>query len=329
MSTYKKAGVDILLGDKFADFISTKAKGIGGFAGLYPLPVDKNYSLVASTDGVGTKLKLAFILGKHDTIGIDLMAMCVNDLVVCGATPLFFLDYYATGKLDLKTSKAIINGILEGCKQAGCALLGGETAEMPGFYQAGEYDLAGFSVGIVKNSDLIDGKKVKPGDILLGLPSSGFHSNGFSLVRHVFGKELKKYAKQLLTPTRIYVKDILKLKAGLAKQKKQILAMAHITGSGLPGNVCRFLPKGTAARLDLNTFKTPAIMQTLQKKGKISDKEMFDTFNMGLGMVLCVKRDAVQSAQKILPELIEVGVIEKGKQNVVLDKGFVCKRSKK
>lgn len=328
MSTYKKAGVDIILGDKFADFIATKAKGIGGFAGLYPLPVNKEYSLVASTDGVGTKLKLAFILNKHDTIGVDLVAMCVNDLIVCGATPLFFLDYYATGKLDLQTSKKIITGILDGCKQSNAALLGGETAEMPGFYNSGEYDLAGFSVGIVKNSEMITGKKVKAGDALLALPSSGFHSNGFSLVRHVFEKDLKKYAKQLITPTRIYVKDILKLKAGLAKAKKEILGMAHITGSGLPGNVCRFLPKGVDAKIDLNTFKVPAIMKTLQKKGKVSDKEMFDTFNMGLGMVICVKQDAVKAAKKILPELIEVGHIVKGKGGVILEKGFLCKNAK-
>lgn len=319
MSTYKKAGVDIVAGDKFADFIATKAKGIGGFAGLFADPANKDYSLVASTDGVGTKLKLAFMLAKHDTIGIDLVAMCVNDLVVCGARPLFFLDYYATGKLDLKTSKEIIAGILDGCKQAGAALLGGETAEMPGFYQKGEYDLAGFSVGIVKNSEIIDGRNIKPGDILLALPSSGFHSNGYSLVRHVFGKELKKYAKDLIKPTKIYVKDILKLKAALEKVKMPILGMAHITGSGLPGNIPRFLPKGTAAYMDMGSWKVPSIMKTLQKKGKISDKEMYDTFNMGLGMVICVKPQAVKAAKKALPELIEVGCILKGKQEVILD----------
>ena len=319
MSTYKKAGVDIIAGDKFVDFIAAKTKGIGGFAGLYPVPCNKDYSLVASTDGVGTKLKLAFILNKHDTIGIDLVAMCVNDLIVCGATPLFFLDYYASGKLNMAASKQIINGILEGCRQGRMALIGGETAEMPGFYQAGEYDLAGFSVGIVKNSEIIDGHKIKPGDVLLGLPSSGFHSNGYSLVRHVFGKELKKYAKQLITPTRIYVNEILKLKEGLAKAKKEILGMAHITGSGLPGNVPRFLPKGTAARIDLSTFKVPQIMKTLQKKGKISDKEMYDAFNMGLGMVICVRRADVAAAKKILPELIEIGEVIKGKQEVILD----------
>lgn len=318
MSTYKKAGVDIIAGDKFVDFIAAKTKGIGGFAGLYPVPCNKDYSLVASTDGVGTKLKLAFLLNKHDTIGIDLVAMCVNDMVVCGATPLFFLDYYASGKLNLQTSKKIIDGILEGCRQGKMALIGGETAEMPGFYQSGEYDLAGFSVGIVKNSEIIDGRKIKPGDILLGLPSSGFHSNGYSLVRHVFGKELKKYAKQLITPTRIYVKDILKLKEGLARAKKEILGMAHITGSGLPGNVPRFLPKNVDAVLNTSKWQVPPIMKTLQKKGKISDKEMYDAFNMGLGMVICVKKDAVAAAKKILPELIEVGHIAKGSQKVIL-----------
>lgn len=319
MSTYKKAGVDIIAGDKFADFIATKAKGIGGFAGLFNLPCNKDYSLVAGTDGVGTKLKLAFMLNKHNTIGIDLVAMCVNDLIVCGATPMFFLDYYATGKINMKTSKEIISGILEGCKQGESALIGGETAEMPGFYQNGEYDLAGFSVGIVKNSEIIDGSKVKPGDILLGLPSSGFHSNGYSLVRHVFGKELKKYAKDLLTPTKIYVKEIKKLRDALKKKKFDILGMAHITGSGLPGNVPRFLPKNVDAYLDKSKWTVPQIMQTLQKKGKVSDKEMFDTFNMGLGMVICVKPQAVETALKALPQLKEIGVIVKGKQTVILD----------
>jgi phosphoribosylformylglycinamidine cyclo-ligase len=245
--------------------------------------------------------------------------MCVNDLVVCGATPLFFLDYYATAKLDLNAGKKIIAGILEGCKQAGSALIGGETAEMPGFYQKGEYDLAGFSVGMVKNSEIIDGCKIKVGDVLLALPSSGFHSNGFSLVRAVFGKELKKYAKQLITPTRIYVKEILKLKEDLAKQNKEILGMAHITGSGLPGNVPRFLPKNVSAKLNTSAWKIPQIMQILQKKGKVSDKEMYDTFNMGLGMVICVRKDTVAAAKKILPELIEVGEIVKGNQAVILN----------
>ncbi len=319
MSTYKKAGVDIIAGDKFVDFIATKAKGIGGFAGLFPVPCNKEYSLVAGTDGVGTKLKLAFLLNKHDTIGIDLVAMCVNDLIVCGATPLFFLDYYATGKINMKTSKEIINGILEGCKQGESALIGGETAEMPGFYAAGEYDLAGFSVGMVKNSEIISGKDVKPGDILLGLPSSGFHSNGYSLVRHVFGKELKKYAKQLLTPTKIYVKEIKTLREALKKKKFDILGMAHITGSGLPGNVPRFLPKNVDAYLDTSKWERPEIIKILQKKGKVSDKEMYDTFNMGLGMVICVKPAAVETAKKALPQLKEIGYIVKGKQTVILE----------
>ncbi|WP_428898122.1 phosphoribosylformylglycinamidine cyclo-ligase [Parelusimicrobium proximum] len=319
MSTYKKAGVDIVAGDKFVDFIATKAKGIGGFAGAFPVPFNKDYQMVASTDGVGTKLKLAFILNKHDTIGIDLVAMCVNDLIVCGADPLFFLDYYATAKLDMKVSKEIITGILEGCKQGDCALIGGETAEMPGFYQKGEYDLAGFSVGMVHKKDIIDGSKVRAGDILLGLPSSGFHSNGYSLVRYVFGKELKKYAKDLLTPTRIYVKEIKKLRSALKKKKFDILGMAHITGSGLPGNVPRFLPKGVDAYLDTSKWEVPEIMKTLQKKGKVSDKDMYDTFNMGLGMVIAVRPQAVSAALKALPELREVGVIVKGSNKVILD----------
>jgi len=244
MTTYKKSGVDIKLADKFTEFLQKKSEAIGGFAGLFPVAESGGkYSMVASTDGVGTKLKLAFMLDKHDTIGIDLVAMCVNDLLCCGARPAIFLDYYATGKLDLARSKKIIAGILEGCRQGESVLLGGETAEMPGFYQKGEYDLAGFSVGIVENKKIIDGSKIRPGDVLIGLRSSGFHSNGFSLIRSALkGGLLKKHARVLLTPTRIYVKDVNKLRAALKKEGRDVLGLAHIPVRGFQAilsAVCR------------------------------------------------------------------------------------------
>ena len=248
--SYRKSGVDTALADKLVDHIQKNAPAIGGFAGLYPLnlPGGEGYHLVACTDGVGTKLKIAFELDKHDTIGIDLVAMCVNDLITCGAKPLIFLDYYATGKLDLNRSKKILAGIIEGCRLGRSVLLGGETAEMPGFYQKGEYDLAGFSVGIVKRSEVIDGTKIFPGDLILGLKSSGLHSNGFSLVRQAFkGAALKKWAPKLITPTRIYVDEIERLKQGLAAEDQIILGLAHITGGGIVENVPRVLPRGCRA----------------------------------------------------------------------------------
>ena len=321
MITYKKSGVDIKLADKFTEFLEKKSKAIGGFAGLLPVPEMKNkYSLVASTDGVGTKLKLAFLLDRHDTIGIDLVAMCVNDLLCCGARPLLFLDYYATGKLDLPRSKKIIAGILEGCRQGESALLGGETAEMPGFYQPGEYDLAGFSVGIVKNSEILDGRRVRAGDALIGLPSTGFHSNGFSLIRRVLDskKLLKKYAARLLTPTRIYVKDINKLRAALKKQKHDVLALAHITGSGIPGNLPRVLPKHLGAVVHTNTWKVPPLMREIQKLGNIPEPDMWDSFNMGLGMIAAVRPAALKTALKALKGSRLIGEVVKGRNEVVL-----------
>jgi len=321
MITYKKSGVDIKLADKFTEFLEKKSKAIGGFAGLLPVPELKNkYSLVASTDGVGTKLKLAFLLDRHDTIGIDLVAMCVNDLLCCGARPLLFLDYYATGKLDLPRSKKMIEGILEGCRQGESALLGGETAEMPGFYQPGEYDLAGFSVGIVKNSEALDGSKVRAGDMLVGLPSTGFHSNGFSLVRRVLdGKKLlKKYAARLLTPTRIYVKDINKLRAALRKNKQDVLALAHITGSGIPGNLPRVLPKHLGAVVHKDSWKVPPLMREIQRLGNIPEADMWDSFNMGLGMIAVVRPAAVKTALKTIKGSRLIGEIVKGKHEVEL-----------
>ncbi|MEI7528820.1 MAG: phosphoribosylformylglycinamidine cyclo-ligase [Elusimicrobiota bacterium] len=321
MTTYKKSGVDIKLSDKFTEFLEKKSKAIGGFAGL--LPIDETggkYSMVASTDGVGTKLKLAFHLDKHDTIGIDLVAMCVNDLLCCGARPMIFLDYYATGRLDLERSKKVIEGILEGCRQGESALLGGETAEMPGFYQPGEYDLAGFSVGIVKNSEVLDGKKVRPGDALIGLKSTGFHSNGFSLIRKVLedSKTFKKHAAKLLAPTKIYVKDINKLRQTLRKRGQDILALAHITGSGIPGNLPRVLPRNTAAVVNTASWTVPPIMREIQRLGAIPEAEMWDSFNMGIGMIAVVKKEAVKTALKTLKDARVIGEVIKGRNEVHL-----------
>jgi len=321
MITYKKSGVDIKLADKFTEFLESKSKAIGGFAGLLPIPEMKNkYSLVASTDGVGTKLKLAFLLDRHDTIGIDLVAMCVNDLLCCGARPMLFLDYYATGRLDLARSKKIIEGILEGCRQGESVLLGGETAEMPGFYQPGEYDLAGFSVGIVKNSEALDGRKVRAGDVLIGLPSTGFHSNGFSLIRKVLDSraQLKKYAARLLTPTRIYVKDVNKLRAALKKDRQDVLALAHITGSGIPGNLPRVLPKTLGAAVYKDAWKVPALMREIQKLGGIPEADMWDSFNMGIGMIAVVRPAAVKTALRTLKGSKAIGEVVHGRNEVVL-----------
>lgn len=321
MLTYRKAGVNIDLADKLIDHLQKKAPSIGGFAGLYPLKFAGagEYCLVACTDGVGTKLKVAFALNRHETVGIDLVAMCVNDLIVCGAKPLFFLDYYATGRLDLHRSKKILEGILEGCRQGHSALLGGETAEMPGFYPPGEYDLAGFSVGIVPKSEVIDGTKIFPGDLILGLPSSGLHSNGFSLVRKVFpGRDLKRWGPKLIVPTRIYVNDIQKLMNGFKANGQVILGMAHITGGGIPENVPRFLPRGCKAVIRTNSWKVPAIFKEIQQRGKVPDFEMWRTFNMGIGMTIVIRPDALPLAKKLLPEARVIGEIVSGKCEVVL-----------
>jgi phosphoribosylformylglycinamidine cyclo-ligase len=320
MTTYKKSGVDIKLSDKFTEFLQKKSKAIGGFAGLFPVAESGGkYSIVASTDGVGTKLKLAFLLDRHDTIGIDLVAMCVNDLLCCGARPAVFLDYYATGRLDLARSKKIIAGILEGCRQGESVLLGGETAEMPGFYRPGEYDLAGFSVGIVENKKAIDGSKIRPGDVLIGLKSSGFHSNGYSLIRAALkGGLLKKHARELLTPTRIYVKDINKLRAALKKEGRDILGLAHITGSGIAGNLERVLPKKVNAMVDRGSWRVPAIMRLVQKAGSIPEHEMWDAFNMGIGMIAAVRADAARTALKTLRNAVVIGRVVKGTGKVVI-----------
>ncbi|CAK8579003.1 unnamed protein product [Lathyrus sativus] len=303
--TYKDAGVDIDAGSELVRRIAKMAPGIGGFGGLFPL--GDSY-LVAGTDGVGTKLMLAFETGIHDTIGIDLVAMSVNDIVTSGAKPLFFLDYFATGHLDVDVAEQVIKGIVNGCKQSDCALLGGETAEMPGLYKEGEYDLSGCAVGIVKKEDVINGKNIAVGDIIIGLPSSGVHSNGFSLVRRVLaqsGLQLKDklpgsditIAEALMSPTTIYVKQVLDIIS-----KGGVKGIAHITGGGFTDNIPRVFPEGLGALIHENSWDIPAVFKWLQEAGKIEDSEMMRTFNMGIGMVLVVSPEA---ANEILENRVE------------------------
>lgn len=299
---YKDAGVDIDAGEALVDRIKDVAKrtrrpevmsGLGGFGALCQIPTGyKEPVLVSGTDGVGTKLKLAMETGLHDTIGIDLVAMCVNDLLVTGAEPLFFLDYYATGTLNVDIAARVVTGIGEGCEQSGCALVGGETAEMPGMYEGEDYDLAGFCVGVVEKSEIIDGNSVRIGDKLIGIGSSGPHSNGYSLIRKVIehsGASLDEpfadstLGETLLAPTRIYVKQVLRL-----IKQYQINALAHITGGGLIENVPRVLPRNTKAVIDVSTWERPAIFDWLQQQGNIEDTEMLRTFNCGVGMVMAV-----------------------------------------
>ncbi len=306
--TYKDSGVDIEAGNKTVDYIKPLAKktyrdevisGIGGFNGLFNIPVGyKNPVLVASTDGVGTKLKLAFKLNKHETIGIDLVAMCVNDLICCGAEPLFFLDYFATGKLSPQQAKEIITGITDGCIQSNCTLLGGETAELPGFYKSNEYDLAGFAVGIVEKEEIIDGSKIKPGNVLIGIESSGLHSNGYSLAQKIIFEiakwdinykhpNLKKnIGELLLTPTFIYTKLINTLKS-----KFKIKGIANITGGGFTENIPRIFPENISGEIDLNSWKRTEIFNILQEIGPIDKEEMLKTFNNGIGIVLIVDKN--------------------------------------
>lgn len=330
--SYKEAGVDIKKGKKAVNQIKKMVKStynenvvteLGGFGGLFNLDL-KEYEepiLAAATDGVGTKLKLAFLADKHDTIGIDLVAMSVNDLVTLGAKPLFFLDYLATGNLNVQQFNEVISGIVSGCKEAGCALLGGETAEMPDFYLQGEYDTAGFCVGIVDKKRIINGSKIKKGDKLIGIASNGIHSNGYSLVRKLFIKNNEKneqsFLEDLLKPTKIYVKPILEL-----IDKFNIKGIAHITGGGLIENVPRILPEGLKAKINTSSFPTPEIFKKIQKKGNIDSDEMFRTFNMGLGMVLVVSKKDKDKVIKILKELrepaYEIGEIHKGDKGLIL-----------
>ena len=301
--TYEAAGVDITAGNQLIEAIKPIVKqthrsevigGLGGFAGLFQLPIDRYQQpiLVSCTDGVGTKLKLAIELDQHDTIGIDLVAMCANDLIACGAEPLFFLDYYATGKLQVATGRRIIAGIAEGCKQAGMALIGGETAEMPGMYNKEDYDLAGFCVGIVEKANLIDANRVRSGDILIALAASGFHSNGYSLIRSILAdancnltEMLNEIplGEQLLIPTRIYVKAIQAL-----LQQITLHGIAHITGGGITENLPRVLPSDLAANINRNSWKLPPLFQWLQQLGKVELDHFFRVFNCGVGMILVV-----------------------------------------
>jgi phosphoribosylformylglycinamidine cyclo-ligase len=319
-TTYRDAGVDIDAGDALVERIKPLARrtartevlaGIGGFGGLFEVPQGyRQPVLVVGTDGVGTKLKLAFLAGKHDTVGIDLVAMSVNDVVVCGAEPVVFLDYFATSKLEVAEAEQVIKGIAEGCVRAGCALIGGETAELPGFYARGEYDLAGFCVGVVEKTRVLDGSRVKAGDVVLGMASSGLHSNGFSLARKVFEADLPAaLARELLEPTRIYVKDCLALREAV-----DVHAFAHVTGGGLPGNLPRVLPGGHRAVLRRGSWPVPAIFERIQKAGNVADSEMLRTFNMGVGMCAVVPRADAAAALDLLArrgqKAFEIGVIE-------------------
>ncbi|MCK4309382.1 MAG: phosphoribosylformylglycinamidine cyclo-ligase [Candidatus Atribacteria bacterium] len=338
--SYKEAGVDIDLANQIVKEIKPLIgktsipgvlSGIGGFGGLFSLAEQKYKEpvLVSSTDGVGTKLKIAFTLNKHNTVGIDLVAMSVNDIITCGAKPLFFLDYISISKLSKKVVVELIKGITEGCKMASCALLGGETAEMPGFYPEGEYDLAGFAVGVVERSKIIDGRKIKEGDSVIGIASNGLHSNGFSLVRKVLLED-KKYelaekltvlkrtlGEELLQPTRIYVKPVLYL-----LEKYKVLGIAHITGGGLLENIPRILPEGVSVQINQNSWPKPSIFPLIQKEGEISDEEMYRTFNMGIGMVLVVRQKKALEILEAL-RLIDynsyiIGKVVKGNKQIII-----------
>lgn len=319
MITYAKAGVNIDAGNELVRRLKKKLPKIGGFGGAFPL-AGTNLNLVSSTDGVGTKLKIAFLLNKHDTVGIDLVAMNVNDIICCGAKPLFFLDYFACGKLDVNQAEKVISGIKKGCDISGCSLIGGETAEMPGFYPPGEYDLAGFAVGSLEKGKEITGKNIKPGDIVIGLPSSGPHSNGYSLIRKVFSdSELKKYGKQLLAPTRIYVKEILNLLrvAGNGSQVT-VSGIAHITGGSFYDKIGRIVPEGCRVMIEKVSWKVPEIFKLAQKKGNIPDKEIYRTLNMGIGMAVIVRPAFAKKALKLLKGSMIIGSVIKGQQGVEL-----------
>ena len=312
--SYKDAGVDIDAGNALIERIKGVAKrtrrpevmaGLGGFGALFELPTGyKEPVLISGTDGVGTKLRLAMALNKHDTIGIDLVAMCVNDLIVGGAEPLFFLDYYATGKLNIDVAASVVEGIGTGCEMSGCSLVGGETAEMPGMYEGDDYDLAGFCVGIAEKSEIIDGSQVSEGDTLIGLASSGPHSNGYSLIRKIIevsGAELSQklgdtdLGSALMAPTRIYVKPLLKL-----IKASQVNALSHITGGGLLENIPRVLPEGSKAVINTNSWELPEVFQWLQASGNVDSIEMYRTFNCGVGMVLAVPANKADEAISLL-----------------------------
>jgi phosphoribosylformylglycinamidine cyclo-ligase len=326
MITYKQAGVDIEAGNEVVRRIKKIARGIGLFGGLYPL--GKNY-LVGAADGVGTKLKLAFMMNRHETVGIDLVAMNVDDVVALGAKPLFFLDYIACQKVQPRIIEKIVKGIVTGCKRAGCELLGGETAELPDFYQTGEYDLAGFTIGIVEKKKVINGSKIRAGDRIIGLASSGLHSNGYTLARKIFFDQAKLEPKvkiedlgkslgeELLTPTRIYAPIILKL-----IKRYKIKGVAHVTGGGILENLARILPRKVQAVIDLYSWPIPQIFRMIQRMGKVDQNEMYKTFNMGIGMVLVVEGKAADKVMKFLKKQGEkaflIGEIGKGKGEVII-----------
>ena len=338
--SYAAAGVDITAGYRAVELmkkhiartvVNGKSADIGGFGGLFELDMTNitRPVLVSGTDGVGTKLKLAFILDKHDTVGIDCVAMCVNDIICCGAKPLLFLDYIACGKNYPEKIAKIVSGIAEGCVQAGCELVGGETAEMPGFYSADEYDLAGFSVGVVDKSKVLDNSKVAEGDVIIALPSSGVHSNGFSLVRKVFDVENrditvpaqalggKSVGETLLTPTKIYVKPMLALFDAVT-----VKAVSHITGGGFYENIPRSLPSGMSAKIEKSAIRILPIFDLLQKEGNISERDMFNTYNMGVGMSVVVSKDEAEKALEILrangEDAYIIGEIVKSDESVII-----------
>ncbi|MDR0890574.1 MAG: phosphoribosylformylglycinamidine cyclo-ligase [Endomicrobium sp.] len=317
---YKNAGVDIAAGDELVYRIKKNFHSIGGFGGIFNIK-DSKYSLVSSTDGVGTKLKLAFLLNKHDTIGIDLVAMNVNDIICLGAKPLFFLDYFSCGKLNINLAEQVINGIALGCKLANIQLIGGETAEMPGFYKNGEYDLAGFTVGIIEKNNIINGNEIKNGDIVIGLASSGPHSNGYSMIRSILSEdEIKQYRNQLLVPTTIYVNPVLHIIQKFNKEIKKVVGIAHITGGSFKNKIKRILPNNVSVVIDKNSWEIPEIFSLLQRKGNIIDEDMYKVFNMGIGMVIIAQAnivDKVISSLKLLSFNANIiGHIEKGDRNV-------------
>lgn len=337
MATYKEAGVDVTAGYKAVELMKSHVKRtmrpevlteIGGFGGLFSLEGMRYEKpvLVSGTDGVGTKLKIAFLMEKHDTVGIDCVAMCVNDVICSGAQPLFFLDYIALGKLIPEKVEAIVKGVSEGCVQSHCALIGGETAEMPGFYPEDEYDLAGFVVGIVDKDKMINGSSIKRGDVLVGLASSGIHSNGYSLVRKIFDMTKpnlerfndflgKSLGEELLTPTRIYVKTILSL-----TQKFEIKGIANVTGGGFIENLPRMMPKGLKLVIEKGTWPILPVFQLLQQMGSVPEKEMYNTFNMGIGMVLAVSPDiadqVVAEAERLGEKAYIIGKVTEGEEQI-------------
>lgn len=326
-NTYKSAGVDKEEGYQTVSKIKKAVSethnenvlnGIGSFGAFYQLSGYKNPVLVSGTDGVGTKLRIALDVKKYDTVGIDCFAMCANDILCHGAKPLFFLDYLACGKLDSDIAAEIVGGIAAACKETGTALIGGETAEMPGMYQIGDYDVAGFCVGVVEKDEIIDGSQIKEGQMIVGLPSSGFHSNGFSLVRKIFTDfnvefEGKPLWKTLLVPTRLYQNDIDKI-----RQKVKLSGIAHITGGGLIENVPRILPDGLSAVIEKSKINVPSVMKELMRKGGITEDEMFGTFNMGVGMVVICDQSDAQTVLDLIPESSLIGKVEKGEEKIIL-----------